>query len=99
MTSVVSDQPDRHFLLIAVWRSGVPTAPELAAVRKLFPDTAMQPPAQLRERVTADGRWSAGVCPHRQRKPGRGRFLSATLHWTGATTVLVIRTLVAGPGQ
>ena len=22
-----------------------------------------------------------------------------TLHWTGATTVLVIRTLVVGPGQ
>ena len=63
MPSVAFDGPDRHFLLMVVWRFGVPTATELYAVRKLFPEMAMQPPAGLRDRVTADGHWAAGVCP------------------------------------
>ena len=63
MPSVVSPEPVRDFLVTVVWQSRGPSASELAAVRKVFPELAHQPPAELRERLTTDdGRWVFGFC-------------------------------------
>ena len=53
----------RTFLVGVVWASGRPTATEVAAVRRLFPELALRSLAALLREWRTSPRWSAGAYP------------------------------------